>query len=236
MVRFNREDNEQARHFFQTALRLDPTFARPHAGLSFTYFQDAFLGWSERTPAIEQAYRIAQQGLMADDYDPTAHWALGRALWLKGRQDDCLGELETAVELSPNFALGHYMLAFVHSQSGDPLAAIAESDHSRLLSPLDPLLFAMLGARAMALLRLGRYDEAADWAIKAAARPNAHVHILAIAMHCLALANRLGEAKEFAAAIERARPGYGVDDFLKAFRFGRDSDALMRRLARSVVH
>ena len=37
MVRFNREDNEQARHFFQAAVRLDPTFARPHAGLSFTH-------------------------------------------------------------------------------------------------------------------------------------------------------------------------------------------------------
>jgi hypothetical protein len=32
----------------------------------------------------------------------------------------------------------------------------------------------MLGARAMALVRLGRLDEAADRAVKAAARPNAH--------------------------------------------------------------
>ena len=35
-------------HFFQTAVRLDPTFARPYAGLSFTHFQNAFLGWRER--------------------------------------------------------------------------------------------------------------------------------------------------------------------------------------------
>lgn len=235
MVRFNREDNEQARHFFQTAVRLDPTFARPYAGLSFTHFQDAFLGWCERAPAVERAYRIASQGLMADDHDPTAHWALGRALWLKGRQDDSLGELSAAVELSPNFALGHYMLAFVHAQSGDPQAAIAESDHSRALSPFDPLLFAMLGARAMALMRLGRHDEAADWALKAAARPNAHVHILGIAMHCLALAGRVGEAKEFAAAIQRTQPGYAVDDFLTAFRFAGDGQALLREAARRVV-
>jgi tetratricopeptide (TPR) repeat protein len=235
MVRFNREDNEQARHFFQTAVRLDPTFARPYAGLSFTHFQDAFLGWSERAPAVERAYRIASQGLMADDHDPTAHWALGRAMWLKGRQDDCLGELGAAVDLSPNFALGHYTLAFVHAQSGDPQAAIAESDHSRALSPFDPLLFAMLASRAMALMRLGRHDEAADWALKAAERPNAHVHILGIAMHCLALAGRAGEAREFAAAIQRAQPGYAVDDFLAAFRFARDGEALMRQAAKTVL-
>ena len=37
-------------------------------------------------------------------------------------------------------------------------------------------MFGMLGARAMAQVRLGRFEEAADWGIKAAARPNAHVH------------------------------------------------------------
>ncbi len=33
MYRFNRDDNAQARQFFETALRLDPTFSRPYAGL-----------------------------------------------------------------------------------------------------------------------------------------------------------------------------------------------------------
>jgi DNA-binding SARP family transcriptional activator/TolB-like protein len=235
MVRFNREDNEQARHFFATAVKLDPTFARPYAGLSFTHFQDAFLGWAEREGAVETAYRIASQGLMADDRDPAAHWALGRAQWLRGRVHESLAELDTCVELSPNFAHGHYTLAFVHAQSGDPQAAIGESDHSRALSPFDPLLFAMLGARAMALMRLGRHDEAADWALKAAARPNAHVHILGIAMHCLALAGRQGEARQFAAAIQRAQPGYGTPDFLTAFRFSADGEALIRQAAGQVA-
>ncbi|HEX6047762.1 MAG TPA: BTAD domain-containing putative transcriptional regulator, partial [Gemmatimonadaceae bacterium] len=36
MYRFNRADNERARHLFETAVRLDPTFARAYAGLSFT--------------------------------------------------------------------------------------------------------------------------------------------------------------------------------------------------------
>ena len=45
---------------------------------------------------------------------------MGRALWLRGRQEEALVELEAAIELSPNFALGHYTLGFVHSQSGDP--------------------------------------------------------------------------------------------------------------------
>ena len=47
-VPIQREDNEQARHFFEMAVRLDPAFARPYAGLSFTHFQNAFLGWGDR--------------------------------------------------------------------------------------------------------------------------------------------------------------------------------------------
>ena len=236
MMRFNREDNEQARHFFQTAVRLDPGFARPYAGLSFTHFQDAFLGWAGRDDAAEMAYRVASQGLMADDLDPSAHWALGRAQWLRGRLSESLAELDTSVDLSPNFAHGHYTLAFVHAQSGDPQAAVDESDHSRALSPFDPMLFAMMGTRALALMRLGRHDEAADWAIKAAARPNAHVHILAIAQYCLTLADRGDEARQLAAAVQRAQPGYQVDDFLASFRYGADGAALIRQAASQTQH
>jgi len=57
-------------------------------------------------------------------------------------------ELERSVELSPNFALGHYTLGFVRSQTGDPRSAIDATNHSRELSPFDPLQFAMLASRA----------------------------------------------------------------------------------------
>jgi hypothetical protein len=63
------------------------------------------------------------------------------------------------VALSPNFALVHYTLSFVHTQRGDAETAIAAADHARHLSPL---LFGMLGARAMAIVRLGRFNEAAE--------------------------------------------------------------------------
>lgn len=234
MVRFNREDNDQARHWFEAAIRRDPTFARPYAGLSFTHFQNAFLGWGEREPAVELAYRIASQGLMTDELDPAVHWALGRAMWLRGRIGDSLAELDTAVALSPNFAHGHYTLGFIHAQSGDAETAIRETDHSRELSPFDPLLFAMQATRALALMRLGRHSEAADWALKATTRPNAHVHILGIAAHCLALAGRLDEARAVSALLQQRLPGYRTDHLLEAFRFGPDAQALLRSV-RSVT-
>ena len=234
MYRFEKAENERARHFFETAVRLDPTFSRAWAGLSFTHFQNAFQGWAAREAETARAFEAAGKSLMADDRDPAAHWAMGRALWLRGRHDASVFELEQAIELSPNFALGHYTLAFVQSQAGDAQAAIAASDCSRELSPFDPLLFAMLAARAMALVRLGRFDEAAQWAVRAAARPNAHPHIHAIAALSLALAGSLDDARACVAGILKTAPGYGLADFMAAFQFDPDGAALFRKGARRI--
>jgi DNA-binding SARP family transcriptional activator/TolB-like protein/Flp pilus assembly protein TadD len=235
MYRFNGPDNRHAEQFFRSALELDPRFSRAHAGLSFTHFQNAFLSLTgDRDRQIALALETAGQRLAADDRDPAAHWALGRAFWLHGRQDESLRELQRSIELSPNFALGHYTLGFVHSQTGDPRAAIEATDHSRKLSPFDPLQFAMLASRAMAHLRLGELEQAADFALKATERPNAHTHILAIAAESLSLANRTEEARRFVAKIRERTPAYNVENFLSAFRFGRDSEQMFRRGARQI--
>lgn len=234
MYRFNRGDNELAMQFFEMAVKLDPTFSRAYAGLSFTHWQNAFQGWGEHDAEIDRAFETAGQSLIVDDRDPAAHWAMGRALWLRGRQDQSLIELQSAIDLSPNFALGHYTLGFVNCQSGNADAAIRSSDHSRRLSPFDPLLFGMLAVRAIALVRLGRFEEAADWALMAAGRPNAHAHILAIAAQCLALAGRLDEARGFVATIRQSLPLYCIDDFLTAFRLSADAVALFRKSAKRI--
>lgn len=234
MYRFTKADNDLAYQFFKRSGEADPTFARAFAGMSFTHWQNAFQHWEDREREADLAFEAAGRSLIVDDHDPAAHWAMGRALWLRSSQEQAVAELERAVDISPNFALGHYALSFVQSQSGDPLAAIVSSDHSRSLSPFDPLLFGMLGARAMALVRLGRFEEAAEWAIKASARPNAHNIILAIAAHCLALAGRIEEGKVFAATIRRSLPNFSVEDFLATFRFSPDTEALFRRGAREV--
>jgi DNA-binding SARP family transcriptional activator/TolB-like protein len=232
MYLFTGPDNQHAQTYFRRALTLDPTFARAYAGLSFTHFQNVFLGLEpDRQGETMLAFDSASRSVAADDRDPAAHWALGRALWLRGETDESVAELERSVDLSPNFALGHYTLSFVHAQSGDPDVAMAASDTSRQLSPFDPLQFAMLASRSLAHLRLGQLPEAAAWAVRAAGRPNAHVHILAIAAATLALCNRHDEARLLVARIRNGLPGYDIESFLRAFRFTPDAANLFRLAA-----
>ena len=88
----------------------------------------------------------------------------------------------------------------------------------------------MLGVRALACLNLGEYAQAAVWGERAAGRPNAHVHIHAIAAFCDALADRQDEARAYAHRIRQTAPSYRCADFLLAFRTLRPSVAdLIRR-------
>ena len=60
----------------------------------------------------------------------------------------------------------------------------------------------ILSAQAMFLTQVS----AAHWAVKAAARPNAHPHILAIAAYSLALAGSFDEALAYATTVRRTLP------------------------------
>ena len=235
MYRFNKADNERARQFFEKAVRLDPTFARAYAGLSFTHFQNAFQGWAKREPEIERAFEAAGQSLMVDDRDP------GRAL----------GHGPGALAARPPGPVDHRAGAGGRPQPefrARPLHAglralagrrSARRHHVlRSFAPLEPVrsrCCSPCSARApWRLVRLGRFDEAAEWAVKAAARPNAHAHILAIAAYCLALAGRRDEARTLLASIHKTLPDYRVDDFLAAFRFEPDAVALFRKAAKRI--
>ena len=90
------------------------------------------------------------------------------------------------------------------------------------------------GARAISLARLGQYDDAADWAIKAAARPNAHQHIMAIAAFILGLADRMPEASDYKKKIRERVPNYAMADFLAAFRYAPDAVTMFQKAAKKI--
>jgi hypothetical protein len=133
---------------------------------------------------------------------------------MQSSPDQAIAELERAVDLSPNFALGHSALrrTVAVRRSG---AAITASTIHRSLSPFDSLLFGMLGARTMTPVRLEQYQEAAEWAAKPAARTNTPQHNPGDRRALCALPGRVDEGKTFAAMMPLAAylqrgglPGY----------------------------
>jgi tetratricopeptide (TPR) repeat protein len=119
--------------------------------------------------------------------------------------------------VEPSFAVGQYTLGFALMHAGDMAGSIEMADKARRLSPYDPMSFAMTGLRGFSLALLGQYDEAARLLAISIRKPNAHYHMAAMAAVCDVLASDEHAARRDFARLQKARPGYGMSDFLRAF-------------------
>jgi TolB-like protein len=220
MYRFNKADNMAAAQLFQSALERDPYLARAHAGLSFTRFQDAFLRYGQ-DPAADRlaARRHAERSLELDPVDPIGNFNLGRALWLEGAPDAGLPWLDQATQLNPNYAQGFYARAWTDIIADRAAEGRRHVDAAMQLSPIDPLLYAMLATRAVTHLIEGNTTEAARWADRAARAPGAHFLIALIAIAALDADGQVDRAQAWAADVKARRSDVTLEHFLRAFPF-----------------
>ncbi len=220
MFRFTHTDNSRAAHYFSQAINQDEQFARAYAGLSFTRFQDAFLGYDQdHNKAVADARRLAEHGVELDALDPFTNYNMGRSFWLSGEADVGLGWLERAVVLSPNFAQGHYSRAFCEVMQGHIHSALENTERSLHLSPLDPLLYGNYAIKSFGYLRLGDLPNAVYWAEKAASTPGAHFLIFMIAAATYALAGNVEKSQYWRARIKARKTDANALHFFSAFPF-----------------
>ena len=223
MYRFNRHDNEIAGRMFDRAITADSGFARAHAGLSFTHFQNAFLGHAgDFAGQRDLAVRHAGRGLELDPLDPFVNLMMGRSEWLAGNPVACLSWLDRSVDLSPNYAFAMYNRALLDAIMGEGEESQRNVVKAIALSPIDPLNYAMLATRALSHIVRGDYDTAAEWADRATRAPNAHVHIHIIAALAHELAGQREQAGQCVARVRRSVRNYRQADFLRAFHFHDD--------------
>ncbi|MBT3333026.1 MAG: transcriptional regulator, partial [Rhodospirillaceae bacterium] len=228
MYRFTRQDNAKATALFKSAVAQEPSFARAYAGLSFTNFQDAFVKYNNAPDkAALDARRFAERSLELDPYDPFANLTMGRSFWLQGEPEFGIDWLERATSLSPNYAQGFYSRAFADMLSGRADSSHDFVDISMSLSPLDPLLYGMLGTRAISFVIECDYESAAFWAEKAARAPGAHFLIYLIAVIAHSLNQNDKKASQWVASTRQRKPTASQADFFDAFPF---SDPNTRKL------
>jgi TolB-like protein len=219
MYRFNKADNDTATAFFERAVAMEPGFARAYAGLSFTQFQNAFLRYTDGDEAAKLAHHYAAQCLERDPMDPFGHFTMGRVFWLRGDLESSLPWLERANSLNPNYAQARYSRGWTEALLGSAKSSQANIDAALALSPLDPLLYGMLGVRALSHLAQGEPDQAVDWAERAANSPGAHALIEMIAVVAHGLNANEARARSWAQSAHARAQHLNSDDFLRAFPF-----------------
>ena len=218
MYRFSKAGNALAASLFERAIAREAGFARAHAGLSFTHFENAFLNFADdAAKAAALAQRYAETSLEHDPLDPFCNLVMGRVFWLRGELEASLPWLDRAVRLNPNYAQGKYSRAWAETLLGDGAQGQANVDAALELSPLDPLAYGMLGVRAFSHMVLDQPAEAALWADRAAHAPGAHALIEMIAAVARGLNGDEARAKAWAVSARRRSPGLAAADFFRAF-------------------
>ena len=230
LLRFTEADNATAARYFERAIDEDPGFSRAHAGLSSTYFQNAFMSYTRHPEDdILRAKDAATAAVQLDPMDPFSNFAMGRTFWLKGDLDSSRGWLERSTSISPSYAQGIYAQAWTDTIAGHGHEGLASAELAMSLSPLDPFLYAMLGTRALAYLAQGQDAAAAEWAEKAARAPGAHVLIALIAIAAHALNGDPDAAKAWAENAKSRRPDISSEHFFRSFPF--KDERLRQRIA-----
>lgn len=132
----NVEGNVEARKMFTDAIRRDPNFAAPHAGMSRTHATDQIFGISDSDQGL--AVQHGKRAVELDDRDAFTHLALGLAYWLVAKEfDAAIVELEEARRINPSDAQVQHAIGRTMIASGRAEEALSYLQEAVRLSPAE---------------------------------------------------------------------------------------------------
>ena len=208
IFRRTKEDILEGRELFERAIELDPIFSGGHAGIAWTFSQDAYFGTTETGRA--HALDAAQRAVALDNKDAFAHIALGQAHASNGDIAAATSDYEEAIGINPSNALARSLLGSSLSRSGKAEAAIEHLEFAIRLSPSDPSIASFYARLTAAYFYLERYETAVEWGQKSVQK---NVAWTGRVPYVSALGH-LGRAEEARAACEdlqRLEPSTTVD-------------------------
>jgi adenylate cyclase len=148
--------------FFKKALHTDPTFARAYAGMARAYIglgTGDFVSWMD---SCNLGRAAAEKAIAIDPALAEAHGLRAEIAFMADETADVLDrEVRRALELNPNLAQAHTILAALAGSLGIAEAYVAENEAAYRLDPLSPPTIRSLGN---AYFFSGRFEEAlAHW-------------------------------------------------------------------------
>ncbi len=102
--------------------------------------------------------------------------------------------------------------------------AIASHDEAMRLSPRDPMLWAFMASKAIALILLERYDEALTWARKGQRQADLPVWAHMPEVSALGLLGRADEARAVLDRVRRLKPDVSLGFVDQALAFAHATD------------
>ena len=157
--RFSKNHTYLSRGYFKKALKLDPKYAHAYAMLAWSYVFEYTNGWSESNDEVLQtALDYANEAIALNDSIPVAYFAKGLVFRERYEYVQALVEAQKSIEIDPNYANGHVLLATLLYYAGRPAEGLAMIQKAQRLHPLHPSNYPFHEGQALFILK--RYDEA----------------------------------------------------------------------------
>jgi TolB-like protein/tetratricopeptide (TPR) repeat protein len=159
------EADDEARRFFERALELDPLFARAHAGLSLSHFNEwscqAWAHWDEKE---RLAFMHAERAAALDSTDAMLELVLGRIVLYRRRFDEAALHVDRALALNPNDpdVLAH--AALCRAYLGDAASGYELATRAGRHNPISGDWYVL--PAALSLFLLGRDEDALGYAVR----------------------------------------------------------------------
>jgi adenylate cyclase len=205
---------DEAIHYYERALQLDPELARAKLGLAESLIDriNPFRAGNEAVD-LPRAEALATSALSVEPNNAFAHYVMADLASARKQFNDTLPELDAAIENDRNSVKAYSLRAATKIFTGHAKDAIPESDTALRLSPHDPSLNLWEFTICHAHSHLAEWEEAVEWCQKSIAT-NAGFWLPYVD---LAAANGwLGhdaEAKAAVAGLLKLKPGFTVQDW-----------------------
>ncbi len=193
---FTEDSFDKAQRFYEQAVVLDPEYAEAWARLAQIHALNGQFGWVENIESADQlAFDLINKAVGLNPDSAYIRYGYSRILARDsiGRHDDAITEVETAIELDPNFADAYGWLGQLYILTGKASKAIEPIKVAMRINPNFPFWYEY--TYGFAHYFLGDYETAAN-SIELAVEKNPNVYFSRLAYAAsLAMAGRQDDAE-----------------------------------------
>ncbi len=201
LVEQRAEGMREALPCFEEAIRLDPEFSAPHAGIAMAFTLFGIYGALRPRDAFPRAREAAERALAIDPTDALALVMRAHcALWFEWDFAKAEARARRALELAPGLYHAHACLGYALAAQGKFADAIGAMERARALDPLSKYAAYDL---AWVLIFAGRWEQAIRELQPGVSKHPQDAELRRVFGFCLFYAGRLKEARaEFKRALE----------------------------------
>lgn len=211
-------NTEIAEPLLRKALALDPSYAQAHAWLSFVYTIKFFSDFSVDT--INESVSLGKKAVAFDPNDSQCHAHLGYAYLFQRKFELADAQTKRALEINPTD--GHALNSRAHwlSRAGQAEDALRILDEALRRDPYPPSSY--WENRAVALVTLGRYEEAVAAVNRKSRTFWWDQYILGV---CYTYLGRTSHAQVEIAELRKQRPNVKIKHIMMAEPYKNAEDA-----------